>query len=134
MPSNSAPARGAGPAWIGDALDRRLSPHDRSPLVGERRPLAHSARSGGPALVSQVAPVAGSAATNSGSDLATRGGGDACRARAVVRVCRGRSCARATTYNVSKHFRVLRDVGLLQVEKSGRRRLYALADASSHRR
>lgn len=32
-------------------------------------------------------------------------------------------------YNVSKHLRILREAGLLQVEKDGRRRLYALPDA-----
>ncbi len=31
-------------------------------------------------------------------------------------------------YNVSKHLRILRDAGLLEVEKSGRTRLYALPD------
>ena len=31
-------------------------------------------------------------------------------------------------YNVSKHLRILREAGLLQVEKSGRRHLYALAE------
>src|SRR5262245_56304924 len=31
-------------------------------------------------------------------------------------------------YNVSKHLRILVEAGLLQVEKAGRRRLYALAD------
>lgn len=32
-------------------------------------------------------------------------------------------------YNVSKHLRVLREAGLLEVEKEGRQRLYALPDA-----
>jgi len=32
-------------------------------------------------------------------------------------------------YNVSKHLRILREAGLLEVEKSGRQRLYALPDA-----
>ena len=31
-------------------------------------------------------------------------------------------------YNVSKHLRILREAGLLQVEKSGRRHLYAPAE------
>jgi DNA-binding transcriptional ArsR family regulator len=31
-------------------------------------------------------------------------------------------------YNVSKHLRILREAGLLQVEKTGRRHLYALAE------
>jgi len=31
-------------------------------------------------------------------------------------------------YNVSKHLRILREAGLLQVEKTGRRHLYAVAD------
>src|SRR5262249_54128081 len=31
-------------------------------------------------------------------------------------------------YNVSKHLRILREAGLLQVRKTGRRRLYALSD------
>jgi DNA-binding transcriptional ArsR family regulator len=34
----------------------------------------------------------------------------------------------ASHYNVSKHLRILREAGLLQVEKTGRRHLYALAD------
>lgn len=32
-------------------------------------------------------------------------------------------------YNVSKHLRILREAGLLEVEKDGRRRLYALPEA-----
>ena len=32
-------------------------------------------------------------------------------------------------YNVSKHLRILREAGLLEVEKNGRTRLYALPDA-----
>jgi DNA-binding transcriptional ArsR family regulator len=32
-------------------------------------------------------------------------------------------------YNVSKHLRILREAGLLEVEKDGRRHLYALPDA-----
>lgn len=35
----------------------------------------------------------------------------------------------ATTYNVSKHLRVLREAGLLDVEKHGQQRIYALAAA-----
>lgn len=31
-------------------------------------------------------------------------------------------------YNVSKHLRILREAGLLQVEKAGRRHLYALTE------
>jgi DNA-binding transcriptional ArsR family regulator len=31
-------------------------------------------------------------------------------------------------YNVSKHLRILREAGLLEVEKSGRTRLYALSE------
>jgi DNA-binding transcriptional ArsR family regulator len=34
----------------------------------------------------------------------------------------------ASQYNVSKHLRILREAGLLEVEKSGRRRLYALPE------
>lgn len=34
-----------------------------------------------------------------------------------------------TPYNASKHLRVLREAGLLEVEKDGRQRLYALPDA-----
>lgn len=36
-------------------------------------------------------------------------------------------------YNVSKHLRILREAGLLQVEKTGRRHLYALADGIRRR-
>jgi DNA-binding transcriptional ArsR family regulator len=36
-------------------------------------------------------------------------------------------------YNVSKHLRILRDAGLLQVEKSGRRHVYAPPDAIRRR-
>ncbi len=32
-------------------------------------------------------------------------------------------------YNTSKHLRILREAGLLEVEKQGRRRLYALSGA-----
>lgn len=34
-----------------------------------------------------------------------------------------------TAYNASKHLRVLREAGLLEVEKDGRQRLYALPEA-----
>jgi DNA-binding transcriptional ArsR family regulator len=34
-----------------------------------------------------------------------------------------------SAYNVSKHLRVLREAGLLEVEKDGRQRTYALPDA-----
>ena len=36
-------------------------------------------------------------------------------------------------YNVSKHLRVLREAGLLEVEKEGRRRRYALPDGIERR-
>jgi DNA-binding transcriptional ArsR family regulator len=36
---------------------------------------------------------------------------------------------RVSAYNVSKHLRILREAGLLDVAKDGRRRLYALPDA-----
>jgi DNA-binding transcriptional ArsR family regulator len=36
--------------------------------------------------------------------------------------------AAVSQYNVSKHLRILREAGLLQVEKSGRRHLYALVE------
>ncbi len=32
-----------------------------------------------------------------------------------------------SSYNASKHLRVLRDVGLVQVERAGKRRLYSLS-------
>jgi DNA-binding transcriptional ArsR family regulator len=34
----------------------------------------------------------------------------------------------STYYNVSKHLKILREAGLLDVEKSGRERLYAVPD------
>jgi DNA-binding transcriptional ArsR family regulator len=34
---------------------------------------------------------------------------------------------RISPYNVSKHLRVLRDAGLLQVQREGKRRLYSMA-------
>ena len=36
-------------------------------------------------------------------------------------------------YNVSKHLRILREAGLLQVRKAGRRHLYAVPDAIRQR-
>src|SRR5262245_5341413 len=35
----------------------------------------------------------------------------------------------ASPYNVSKHLRILREAGLLKVEKNGRKHLYTLVDA-----
>ncbi|MCA1963639.1 MAG: metalloregulator ArsR/SmtB family transcription factor [Prosthecobacter sp.] len=35
----------------------------------------------------------------------------------------------ATPYNVSKHLRVLKEAGLLEVEKQGQQRIYSLAAA-----
>lgn len=40
---------------------------------------------------------------------------------------------RVSPYNVSKHLRILREAGLLDVAKDGRRRLYALPDAIKRR-
>lgn len=34
-----------------------------------------------------------------------------------------------SSYNASKHLRILRDAGLLQVERAGKRRLYSLASS-----
>jgi DNA-binding transcriptional ArsR family regulator len=34
---------------------------------------------------------------------------------------------RISEYNVSKHLRILKEAGLLEMEKSGRRRLYGVA-------
>jgi DNA-binding transcriptional ArsR family regulator len=34
-----------------------------------------------------------------------------------------------SSYNMSKHLRVLREAGLLQVERDGKRRLYSLAES-----
>lgn len=39
----------------------------------------------------------------------------------------------ASQYNVSKHLRILREAGLLQVEKRGRRHVYALRDGIRRR-
>lgn len=38
-----------------------------------------------------------------------------------------------SAYNVSKHLRILREAGLLEVEKDGRRHLYKLPEATSTR-
>ncbi len=38
-----------------------------------------------------------------------------------------------TPYNVSKHLRVLKEAGLLEVEKQGQQRIYALAKAFSEK-
>lgn len=35
----------------------------------------------------------------------------------------------ATPYNASKHLRILREAGLIQVEKQSQQRVYSLADA-----
>jgi DNA-binding transcriptional ArsR family regulator len=34
----------------------------------------------------------------------------------------------ASQYNVSKHLRIMREAGLLEIEKQGQQRLYAIAD------
>jgi DNA-binding transcriptional ArsR family regulator len=41
--------------------------------------------------------------------------------------------ARISQYNASKHLRVLREAGLLRLQKNGRRHLYALADGIARR-
>ena len=48
------------------------------------------------------------------------------RARDVTEIS---TALTVSPYNVSKHLRVLREAGLLEVEKDGRQRLYALPDA-----
>lgn len=47
-------------------------------------------------------------------------------AKTVTELC---DSLRATPYNVSKHLRVLKEAGLLEVEKQGQQRIYSLAAA-----
>jgi predicted transcriptional regulator len=47
-------------------------------------------------------------------------------AKPVTELC---DTLRVTPYNVSKHLRVLKEAGLLEVEKQGQQRIYALAAA-----
>lgn len=47
-------------------------------------------------------------------------------AKPVTELC---ETLRATPYNVSKHLRVLKEAGLLEMEKQGQQRIYALAAA-----
>ncbi len=46
--------------------------------------------------------------------------------KAVTELC---ECLHVTPYNVSKHLRVLKEAGLLEVEKNGQQRIYSLAEA-----
>ena len=39
---------------------------------------------------------------------------------------------KVSQYNVSKHLRILREAGLLDMEKAGKQRLYAVAAALKH--
>ena len=50
--------------------------------------------------------------------------------RCVNELCLATS---ATPYNVSKHLRVLREAGLIEVEQNSQQRIYALAEAFSSR-
>lgn len=47
-------------------------------------------------------------------------------AKAVTELC---DALQVTPYNVSKHLRVLKEAGLLEVEKQGQQRIYTLAAA-----
>lgn len=47
-------------------------------------------------------------------------------AKPVTELC---ETLQVTPYNVSKHLRVLKEAGLLEVEKQGQQRIYALATA-----
>ncbi|MHB1080271.1 MAG: ArsR/SmtB family transcription factor [Prosthecobacter sp.] len=47
-------------------------------------------------------------------------------AKPVTELC---ETLHVTAYNVSKHLRVLKEAGLLEVEKHGQQRIYALAEA-----
>ncbi len=47
-------------------------------------------------------------------------------AKPVTELC---DALQVTPYNVSKHLRVLKEAGLLEVEKQGQQRIYALAAA-----
>lgn len=47
-------------------------------------------------------------------------------AKPVTELC---ETLHVTTYNVSKHLRVLKEAGLLEVEKQGQQRIYSLAAA-----
>jgi DNA-binding transcriptional ArsR family regulator len=47
-------------------------------------------------------------------------------AKPVTELC---DILHVTTYNVSKHLRVLKEAGLLEVEKLGQQRIYSLAAA-----
>lgn len=47
-------------------------------------------------------------------------------AKTVTELCESLG---ATPYNVSKHLRVLKEAGLLEVEKQGQQRIYSLASA-----
>ncbi len=47
-------------------------------------------------------------------------------AKPVTELC---DTLHVTPYNVSKHLRVLKEAGLLEVEKQGQQRIYALAAA-----
>ncbi|WP_395751689.1 ArsR/SmtB family transcription factor [Prosthecobacter sp.] len=51
-------------------------------------------------------------------------------AKPVTELC---ETLQVTPYNVSKHLRVLKEAGLLQVEKQGQQRIYALAAAFSEK-
>ena len=68
--------------------------------------------------------------------IALRALGESTRARIVAMLLDaplevGEIARRAgiSQYNISKHLRILREAGLLEVDKQGRRRLYALPDA-----
>ena len=51
-------------------------------------------------------------------------------AKPVTELC---EALHVTPYNVSKHLRVLKEAGLLEVEKHGQQRIYALAEAFSEK-
>jgi len=51
-------------------------------------------------------------------------------AKPVTELC---EALQVTPYNVSKHLRVLKEAGLLEVEKQGQQRIYALAGAFSEK-
>ena len=90
-----------------------------------------------PAQLYRLPPRSRSATLAHGSDcvVALRALGEDTRVRIIgllIQVPRDVSgiaeSVGASHYNVSKHLRILREAGLLQVEKTGRRHLYALVE------
>src|SRR5262245_48037815 len=107
-----------------------------------RTPMAETAKSESPVELFRLPPSSRTLKVLHGNDcvVALKALGEETRVRIVgllvdepLEVGAIAKRLQASPYNVSKHLRILREAGLLEVNKHGRKHLYALRDAIRRR-